>query len=105
VRNTLIAAGPSFKHGVVSEVPAGNIDVAPTLRHTLGLPVVAADGRVLVEALAGGPDPASIEVHRESTDTTSPGREFRQRVHHSYVSVAGEDRTVAYLDYAEAEHA
>ena len=34
VRNTLIVAGPSFKRGVVSAVPAGNVDIAPTLIHT-----------------------------------------------------------------------
>jgi hypothetical protein len=66
VRNTLIAAGPSFKRGLVSDVPAGNQDIAPTLLHTLGLTVPAGlDGRVLHEALLGGPAPADVAVGRE----------------------------------------
>ena len=31
VRNVFVAAGPSFKRGVVSDVPAGNVDLAPTV--------------------------------------------------------------------------
>lgn len=52
VHNTLIASGPHFRKGYVDELPSGNVDVAPTLAHLLGLPFEA-DGRVLVEALAG----------------------------------------------------
>jgi arylsulfatase A-like enzyme len=52
MHNTLVAAGPDFRAGVVSDVPSGNVDVAPTVLHLLGLkPVVAMDGRVLSEAL------------------------------------------------------
>ena len=47
-----------------SEVPAGIVDVAPTVRHLLGLPAGPGDGRVLHEALAGGPAPARLEVTR-----------------------------------------
>jgi predicted AlkP superfamily pyrophosphatase or phosphodiesterase len=52
LHNTLIAAGPDFKKGFVSELPSGNIDVAPTILSILGVaPQVPMDGRVLVEAL------------------------------------------------------
>lgn len=105
VHNSLIVSGPSFKRGVVSEVPTGNVDLVPTLRHTLGLPPAESDGRVLIEALAGGPDPASLQVRRDASDTAAPDGRFRQRVHRSYVQVPDDARIVAYLDYVEAEHA
>lgn len=54
-RSTLIAHGPSFRTAAVSEVPAGNLDVAPTLFHLAGVDPgrPALDGRVLTELLAG----------------------------------------------------
>lgn len=58
MRNTLLAAGPHFRQGAVSEVPCGIVDVAPTLLHCLGLePPPEWDGRVLVEALRGASQP------------------------------------------------
>jgi arylsulfatase A-like enzyme len=67
LHSTLILAGPSFAEGVISEVPAGNIDIAPTLVSTLGLDPGAVaggatDGRVLHEALRGGPSPETVET-------------------------------------------
>ncbi len=51
-RNTLVAAGPSFQRGLRSQIPSGNIDVAPTILHLLGLKHPdGTDGRVLLEAL------------------------------------------------------
>jgi len=57
LHNTLIAAGPDFKSGMVNELPTGNVDVAPTILHILGVsPPQRMDGRVLTEALTiGGP--------------------------------------------------
>lgn len=72
MRNTLVAAGPDFKTGFISETPSGNIDIAPTVLHLLGVkPTVPMDGRVLHEALVGGgPVPApvtrTIEAARNS---------------------------------------
>lgn len=51
VHNTLIAAGPDFKRGILNRTPSGNIDVAPTIAHLLGLNLPNTDGRVLHEAL------------------------------------------------------
>ncbi|MDB6059245.1 MAG: Type phosphodiesterase/nucleotide pyrophosphatase [Verrucomicrobiales bacterium] len=52
MHNTLIAAGPDFRAGVKSELPSGNLDVAPTVLHVLGIqPKQKLDGRVLDEAL------------------------------------------------------
>ncbi|HSS38757.1 MAG TPA: alkaline phosphatase family protein [Polyangia bacterium] len=58
VANTMIAFGPDYKQGFVDPAPAGNADVAPTMARVLGLQLARAGhatGRVLTEALAGGP--------------------------------------------------
>ena len=62
VRNTMLAWGPAFKRGAVVRTPASNVDVTPTLLHLLGQHVVMSgmDGRVLLEALAGGPDEEQV---------------------------------------------
>ena len=53
MHNTLVAAGPDFKKGMVDEMPSGCIDITPTVLWILGLtPLKALDGRVLHEALA-----------------------------------------------------
>lgn len=58
MHNTLIAAGPDFKTGFVSQLPSGNTDVAPTVAQILGLDVkIPMDGRVLGEALVDGKAP------------------------------------------------
>ena len=69
--NFMAAAGPDFKRGYVDPDPVGNADVAVTLAHVLGLPLPAKGklvGRVLSEALAGGPDsqPASHRIVRSA---------------------------------------
>ena len=57
VRNTLLAWGVDFKKGTTVRTPVGNVDVAPTILALLGIDAGhGVDGRVLVEALAGGPD-------------------------------------------------
>ena len=50
VHNTLVANGPSFVAGTISN-PSGNVDVAPTVAYLLGLSMPQADGRILNEAL------------------------------------------------------
>ncbi len=64
IHNTLIAAGPDFQKGWVDHLPSGNIDLAPTVLHILGVPPPEPmDGRVLSEALVAetskSPDPVS----------------------------------------------
>ena len=55
LHNTLIAAGPDFRSGWEDQSATGNIDVAPTILHLLGLePSQPMDGRVLREALRDG---------------------------------------------------
>jgi len=53
LHNTLVAAGPDFRKGVVDPLPSGNTDIAPTVLWILGIqPAAPMDGRVLTEALA-----------------------------------------------------
>jgi arylsulfatase A-like enzyme len=63
VRNTLVAWGAGFKTRTIVRVPVGTVDVTPTV---LALLDVAerdgVDGRVLSEALAGGPDAEHVGV-------------------------------------------
>jgi arylsulfatase A-like enzyme len=62
--NNMAMMGPDFKKGVVDAAPVGNGDITPTLNHVLGfdLPKGALVGRVLLEALTGGPSPAAPSV-------------------------------------------
>jgi arylsulfatase A-like enzyme len=65
VRSTLLAWGVDFRRGVAVRTPAGNADVAPTILALLGIAGGAGcDGRVLAEALQGGPDPEQVAVER-----------------------------------------
>ena len=64
IRNTMLAAGPDFRRGVVSRTPASNVDIAPTLLHLIGVSADASrmDGRILSEALAAGPDAGRVKT-------------------------------------------
>jgi arylsulfatase A-like enzyme len=54
MHNTLIAAGPDFRHGVVNLLPTGNVDIAPTVLWVFGIkPPKPMDGRIMTEALTG----------------------------------------------------
>jgi len=73
MHNTLVAAGPDFKSGLINELPTGNADLAPTILHILGVPQsTPMDGRVLEEALVSGnpsraqPVTKTIEASREA---------------------------------------
>ena len=70
MRNTLIASGPDFKKGFMNETPSGNIDLAPTVLHLLGVTSpTPMDGRVLSEAFAAGGEsvPQPVERRLEAT--------------------------------------
>jgi arylsulfatase A-like enzyme len=63
VRNTFLAWGAGVKKGVTVGVPAGNVDVTPTVLSLLGIDgETGLDGRVVTEALEGGPDPERVAV-------------------------------------------
>jgi arylsulfatase A-like enzyme len=60
IRNTFFVWGADFKKRATVRVPAGNVDVAPTILSVLGLGADGCAGRVLREALAGGPDEEKV---------------------------------------------
>lgn len=98
VRNTFIAWGPDIKDGISSPVPAGNVDIAPTILKLAGAAADdELDGRVLAEALTGGPDPYKVpsETHVISTDVGDGATRALVRV-----SIAGGTR---YIDTAWRE--
>jgi hypothetical protein len=52
MHNVLIAAGPDFKIGLTSELPSGNVDLAPTILSIFGIKSSSPmDGRILAEAM------------------------------------------------------
>ncbi|MCL2449895.1 MAG: alkaline phosphatase family protein, partial [Polyangiaceae bacterium] len=51
IRNVLVARGPSFARAFVDARPTGNVDVAPTIAHLLGLELPRARGWCIAEAL------------------------------------------------------
>ncbi|MCZ6633668.1 MAG: alkaline phosphatase family protein [bacterium] len=74
MRNVLIAAGPKFKAGMVSSLASGNVDLVPTLFSLCHLPVAEeVDGRVLEEAMKGGPDPEAVSQQQIRPSVSLPG--------------------------------
>jgi arylsulfatase A-like enzyme len=55
VRISLLARGPHFHTGLRDPLPSANVDIAPTVARILGFGMPDAQGRVLEEALVGGP--------------------------------------------------
>jgi arylsulfatase A-like enzyme len=93
MHNTLVAAGPHFRRGITNAVPSGNVDIAPTILHLLGIkPPKPMDGRVLTEALtAPGQSPKVTARRLEASAPTSAG------VWHQHLNVS-EVNGVIYFD-------
>jgi arylsulfatase A-like enzyme len=87
VNNCLVAWGKDIKKGVISAVPCGYVDVAPTVLHLLGIkPPPGMAGRVLHEILEGGPPPGAVAVSRETQENVcqtaaGPRRQVAQYSH------------------------
>jgi arylsulfatase A-like enzyme len=68
---SLMASGPDFKSGFQDALPTANVDIAPTVMRILQFNMPAVQGRVLEEALQGGPSISEYAVvnsmHRSST--------------------------------------
>jgi arylsulfatase A-like enzyme len=76
VHNTLVAWGVGLKTRTIVRVPAGIVDVAPTILALLDLDAGdGLDGRVLSEALAGGPDAehVGVDTRIHTTETSAYG--------------------------------
>ena len=93
MHNTLIAAGPDFKTGLTSELPSGNVDLAPTILSILGIKSSSAmDGRVLAEAMnSSATTPTKVAENFEAT------RKFPTGTWHQQLQISRVDSTV-YLD-------
>src|SRR6516162_201748 len=64
-RISLLARGPDFKAGLYDTLPTANVDIAPTVAHILKLNMPEVQGRVLEEALQGGPPVTEFSVLRK----------------------------------------
>ena len=96
MRCTLVAAGPGFRRAMVSDLPSGNVDVAPTVLRLLGLETPpSSEGRVLTEAMSGGVQVASqsSETREHTAARTLPCGGYSQRI-----SVSRVGKT-AYVNY------
>ncbi|HEV8543399.1 MAG TPA: alkaline phosphatase family protein [Verrucomicrobiae bacterium] len=92
LHNTLVASGPDFKSGFVSELASGNIDVAPTVLSILGVePPKPMDGRILLEAMTTGESPELKPV----TETAEASRDLGFLVWHQYLKTT----QVGYATY------
>ena len=92
MHNTLIAAGPHFRNGLTSDVPSGNVDIAPTILSILGLKSTGAmDGRVLSEAMENG------ENLKFETQTIDASRRFSNRTWRQSLTTSRVGSTT-YLD-------
>jgi arylsulfatase A-like enzyme len=94
MHNTLVAAGPDIKKGLISELPSGNIDLAPTVLWLLGVPPVdSMEGRVLHEALLPSKE-ATPKVNVKKIEGTREVGLFRWNQYLQFSEVNG----VVYLD-------
>lgn len=99
LHNTLIAAGPDFKQGYTSEVPSGNVDVAPTVLSILGVaPPSPMDGRVLSEALVESTETAVQPAH----ENLEASRDLGFRQWHQYLKISHVG-SVVYYDEGNGE--
>ena len=83
INGVMFASGPSFKSNLRLDTPSGSMDLAPTILKLLG---ISGDwdmhGRVLEEALAGGPSPNEVEWSTEvhQAEHTLGGHAYRQQI-------------------------
>jgi len=99
IHGVLITAGPDFRRHATSDVPTGNVDLAPTLLRLLGLPVPAAmTGRVIAEAFVNGPALSSLRVERSSETVRSADGGYTLTAHFSATA------RHRYLDHTEVTH-
>lgn len=97
MHNTLIAAGPDFRKGWADDLPTGNIDLAPTMLHILGVPGPHMDGRVLSEALTNPTESKADTQTMEATRKLSSGF-WRQNLQISRVGAT------VYLDQGNGSY-
>jgi arylsulfatase A-like enzyme len=93
-RNFMAAYGPDFKKGYADKLPVGNVDIAPTLAHLLGIKLEGPGnlkGRVIEEALTGGKEP---KVEQRTLDSDKAANGFHTLLNEQQVG------TTKYFDTA-----
>ena len=99
IHNTLVAAGPDLRQKTIVQTPTGNVDFAPTFLNQLGVNTPPSmQGRVLREALRGGPEAGSVGVRSDGHTAKSADGRYSVTAHFSIVDSAGGQ--YRYLDYA-----
>ena len=92
MHNLLIAAGPDFKKGLTSNLPSGNVDLAPTTLAILGIKSASAmDGRVLSEAMT------NAQSLNSETETMEAGKKFPAGTWRQELKISRVGSTI-YLD-------
>jgi arylsulfatase A-like enzyme len=92
MHNTLVAAGPDFQNGLTSDLPSGNVDLAPTIVSILGIkPSSTMDGRILSEAMKGAANP------KFETETLDASKNFLGGTWRQHLTMSRVGDTV-YLD-------
>jgi arylsulfatase A-like enzyme len=82
--NVLLAKGPSFKSSCEINVPSGNVDIAQTVLHILGVRSDQQfDGRVLKESLTNGINPEDVQYETiiHSAEHSFHDKVYRQIIH------------------------
>jgi arylsulfatase A-like enzyme len=96
MHNTLIAAGPDFRGGKVTDLPSGNVDLAPTILRIFGIKAPQQlDGRVLSEAMVNI-DPAAPELKPEDK-TIEAAKDFPSGTWRQSLQISRVGSTI-YLD-------
>jgi predicted AlkP superfamily pyrophosphatase or phosphodiesterase len=86
IRNTCFAWGVDFKRGVEVRVPSSNVDLVPTILALKGITAgTPLDGRILREALHGGPDEEQIPVDTRLLTTEAHGGHYQATIQVSTV--------------------
>src|SRR5882672_7502622 len=98
--NNMAAIGPDFKKRFVDDAPVGNVDIAPTLARVMGVTLPAIGmlrGRVISEALSGGPRRPGFERRVLRSDPAPSGNatilRYQQIGSQRYVDEACRGRT------------
>ena len=102
MHNMLIAAGPDFQSGLTSDVPSGNVDLAPTILHILGItPPDVIDGRILWETFLSTDKNPGWKSETQKIEATKkfPNGTWRQELKVSRVG------STIYLDEGNGQFA
>ncbi len=97
MHNTLIAAGPDFQKGLASDLPSGNVDLAPTVLKILKMGGEKMDGRILNEALTD-----HLPTAESGTETLESAKELPTGRWHQTLKISHVGSTI-YLDEGNGE--